>query len=80
VDRIENDESNNSSILASVFVAAVTFIPSIYLSTMGGYTCTQTNEMGSGAMIYISSFITIDSAIQKLRRGIHRHTDSMVIS
>jgi hypothetical protein len=34
-------------------------------------------EMGSGAMIYIPSFIKFGSAIQKLIRGIHRHTDSM---
>jgi hypothetical protein len=33
--------------------------------------------MGSVAMIY--SFIKIGSGIQKLTRGIHRHTDSMVI-
>jgi hypothetical protein len=37
-------------------------------------------EMGSVAMIYIVSSIKIDSAIQKLMGGIHRHTDSMVIS
>jgi hypothetical protein len=37
-------------------------------------------EMGSGAMIYIPSFIKIGSGIQKLVGGIHRHTDSMVIS
>jgi hypothetical protein len=37
-------------------------------------------EIGSGAMIYIPSFIKIGSGIQKLIRGIHRHTDSMVIS
>jgi hypothetical protein len=35
--------------------------------------------MGSGAMIYIPSFIKIGSGIQKLLRGIHRHTDSTVI-
>jgi hypothetical protein len=29
-------------------------------------------EMGSGAMIYIPSFIIIGSGIQKLIRGIHR--------
>jgi hypothetical protein len=33
-------------------------------------------EMGSVAMIYIPSFIKIDSAIQKLIGGIHRHTDA----
>jgi hypothetical protein len=37
-------------------------------------------EMGSGAMIYIPSFIKIDSGIQRLVGGINRHTDSMVIS
>jgi hypothetical protein len=30
--------------------------------------------MGSGAMIYIPSFIKIGSDIQKLIGGIHRHT------
>jgi hypothetical protein len=33
-------------------------------------------EMGSGAMIYIPSFIQIDSAIQKLIGGIYRHMDT----
>jgi hypothetical protein len=37
-------------------------------------------EMGSGAIIYIPSFIQIGSGIQNLLRGIHRHTDRMVIS
>jgi hypothetical protein len=37
-------------------------------------------EVGSDGMIYIPSFIKIDSYIQKLMRGIHRHTDSMIIS
>jgi hypothetical protein len=31
-------------------------------------------EMGSGAMIYISSFIRIGTSIQNLIRGIHKHT------
>jgi hypothetical protein len=31
-------------------------------------------EMGSGAMMYIPSFIQTGSGIQKLIRGIHRHT------
>jgi hypothetical protein len=34
-------------------------------------------EMGSGAIICIPSFIKIGSGIQKLIRGIHRHTDSI---
>jgi hypothetical protein len=34
-------------------------------------------EMGSGAMIYIPSFIKIASGIQKLMKGeIQRHTQS----
>jgi hypothetical protein len=37
-------------------------------------------EMGSDAMIYIPSFIKIGSGFQKLKRGIHRHTDNMLIS
>jgi hypothetical protein len=35
-------------------------------------------EMGSGAMIYIPSFIKISSSIQELIGG-HIHTDSVVI-
>jgi hypothetical protein len=37
-------------------------------------------EMGSGAMIYIPNSIKIGSGIEKLMGGIHRHTDSRVIS
>jgi hypothetical protein len=40
----------------------------------------HTDEMNSGAMIYIPSFMKIGSGIQKLIGGRHRHTDSMVIS
>jgi hypothetical protein len=36
--------------------------------------------MGSGAVIFVPSFIKIGSAIQKLIGGMHRHTDSMVIA
>jgi hypothetical protein len=36
--RIENEAFNNSSILASEFVAAVTFLPSRCLATIGGFT------------------------------------------
>jgi hypothetical protein len=35
--------------------------------------------MGSGAIIYILSFLKIGSGIKKLIGGIHRHTDSMEI-
>jgi hypothetical protein len=34
---IENDASNNSSIVACVFVTAVTFLPSRCLATIGGF-------------------------------------------
>jgi hypothetical protein len=37
-------------------------------------------EMGSGAMIYIPSFIKIGSGIQNLIGENPRHTDSMEIS
>jgi hypothetical protein len=37
-------------------------------------------EMGSGAMIYLPSFIEIGSGIQKLIGRIPRHTDSMEIA
>jgi Uri superfamily endonuclease len=37
-------------------------------------------EMGTGAMIYIPSFIKIGSGIQKLMERIHRHTDRMEIA
>jgi hypothetical protein len=74
--RIENDAFNNFSVGACVFVAAVTFLPSRCLATIRGYTYRRTDssegfmkyaiEMSSGAMIYIPSFIKIDSSIQKL--------------
>jgi hypothetical protein len=37
-------------------------------------------EMGSGAMIRISSFIKTDARIQTLIGWLHRHIDSKVIS
>jgi hypothetical protein len=37
-------------------------------------------EMGSGAMIYITSFIKVGSDIQKLIGDTHRHTDSIEIT
>jgi hypothetical protein len=37
------------------------------------------NEVGSGAILYISSFIKIRSGIQKLRGGgVNRHTDTQM--
>jgi hypothetical protein len=37
-------------------------------------------EMGSGAMIYIPSFVQTGSGIQKLTGGNHRHTDCMEVA
>jgi hypothetical protein len=37
-------------------------------------------EMGSGALIYIPSFIEAGSGIQTLLEGIDRHTESMKIA
>jgi hypothetical protein len=36
--------------------------------------------MGSGAAIYIPSFIKISSGVEKQIGGIYRYTDSMVIA
>jgi hypothetical protein len=75
MDHIENYESNNSSIVACVFVATVTLLPSHCLATVGGNTYRWEGfmkyviEMGSSAMMYIPSFIKICSDIQKLMRG-----------
>jgi hypothetical protein len=33
-------------------------------------------EMGFGAMVYVPSFIKIESGIQMLIGGTHRHTDT----
>jgi hypothetical protein len=38
-----------------------------------------TTDMGPGAMMYVQIFIKTGSGIQKLIRGIHKHTDSVVI-
>jgi hypothetical protein len=35
-------------------------------------------EMGSGVMMFLPSFMKIDSAIQKITMGMHRHTERMV--
>jgi hypothetical protein len=36
--------------------------------------------MGSGAVIYVPSFIKFGAGIQKLIGGIHKHTDSMEVA
>jgi hypothetical protein len=66
-DSIEKYSSKNSSILAYAFVAAVTFLPSCCLATIGGYRHADwwvgfmkyVIEMGSCPMIYIPSVIKI---------------------
>jgi hypothetical protein len=78
-DRIENDASNNDSIVACVFVATVKFLTEPLPSNEREYTYRYTDwwegfmkyavEMGWGAMTYIPSFIKIDSGIQKLIGG-----------
>jgi hypothetical protein len=80
MDRVENDASNNSCIVACVFVAAVKFLPSRCLAKIVGDTYRWEGfmkyviKMGSGAMTYIPSFIKIGSGIQKLiGAGMHGH-------
>jgi hypothetical protein len=36
-------------------------------------------EIGSGAMVYVRSFITVGSDVQKLIEGIHSHIYSMEV-
>jgi hypothetical protein len=91
---IENETSNNPSIVACVFVATGSYIPSRCLATIGGYTYRHAGwwegfveyavEMDAGAMIYIPGFRKTRSGIHGLKGGrvslTHRHTDSMVLS
>jgi hypothetical protein len=77
MDNIENYASNSCFIVACIFVVAVTFITSHCLAMIGGYTYRHMMveivkyavEMGSGAMMYIQSFMKIGSGIQKLIVG-----------
>jgi hypothetical protein len=88
MERIENDASYNSSIVAFEFVAAETVLQSRCLEMIGRYTYRHTdwwegfmnyaNEMGSGAMIYIPVFIKIGSMIQKLVGGLHRRHNDLI--
>jgi hypothetical protein len=76
---IENDASNNSSIVSCVFVTVITFLASRCLVTIGGYTYRGTDwwegfmkyavEMGSGAVIYTPSLIKMCSGVHKLIWG-----------
>jgi hypothetical protein len=64
-DRVENDSSNNFSVVACVFVALVTFLPSRCLTAIGDIRVgTQTDErylwstaLWLSQMIYVPSFI-----------------------
>jgi hypothetical protein len=89
MDCKENDVPNNSSIPACAFVAAVIILPSHCLATIRGYKYTHTDrwegymeyivQMGSDAIIYMSSFIKIGSGIQTLMgRGIHRQQGYLI--
>jgi hypothetical protein len=74
---IENEASNNSPIVACVFVTAVTFLPSRCLATIGRF-------LPSRCLATISGFLPIRclATIRELVlsrylatiRGIHRHT------
>jgi hypothetical protein len=67
--------SNSSSIIVCVLVAAVTLFSGRCLATIGGYTYRHTHswerfmqyavKMSSGAIMYIPTFIKIDSGIPK---------------
>jgi hypothetical protein len=72
---MENDASMNPSIVACVFAATIKFLPiRCVASVAGSHTDTDrwegfimyAVEMGSGAMIYIPSFVNIGSGFQKL--------------
>jgi hypothetical protein len=88
MDCIENDASNNSSIVACVFVATVMFLRSRCLEKVKGYSYRHIDrwegfakyavEMGPGAMIYIPSFVKIGSGIRKMM-GRHRQHDDLII-
>jgi hypothetical protein len=64
-------------------------LPSRCLATFGGYIYRNTDwwegffnsaiEMGSGAVIYLPSFIKIGSGIQKLIGWINRHTHISIL-
>jgi hypothetical protein len=73
-DHIGDDSPRNYSIVACIFVAALTFILSCCLATIRGYIWREENiyevfmkcavEKGSGVMIYIPGLMKIGSAIQ----------------
>jgi hypothetical protein len=68
---IENDASNNSSIVSCVFVTAVTFLANRCLTTIGGF-------LPSRYLATINGFLP--RCCLATTRGIDRHTHSNVIS
>jgi hypothetical protein len=64
-DRIENYASNNSSIVASVFITAIKFLQSRCPAAMGGF-------LSSRYLATIRGFLT--SRCLPTKRVIHRHT------
>jgi hypothetical protein len=78
IDHIDNDASDNSSIVACVFVAAVTFLPSRCLANRGGHTDTDWWEgfmqyafwdgLRCRAMTYIPSFKSDRAIAQAISR------------
>jgi hypothetical protein len=84
----KNKASTNYFIVENVYVAAIKFLPSCCLATTEGQTYRHTDllegcmkypiEMDSSVMMCVPSFIKIDSGIQKLILGLHRHTDFQI--
>jgi hypothetical protein len=70
-DHIENDASNNSSILACAFITAVTFVLNRCVVTIGGFLPTRCLETIRG-LLPSRCLATIG--------GIHRHTHTNVVS
>jgi hypothetical protein len=76
--RIENDGSNNYSVVECVIFAAVTFLPSLCLANKGklhrhinrweGFK-NYVVELSSGAMISIANYITIQNVVKGIRRN-----------
>jgi hypothetical protein len=68
MSRIKDDWTDKHFIFACVSVAAVMFLLSRYLATIGRNTYRQrlkyAVEMGSGAMIYMPSFIQLVQAFE----------------
>jgi hypothetical protein len=66
--------------LSNITVTTATICEDVMLVLLMGRIYDLAVEMDSRVNIYIPTFIKICSGIQKLLVGIHRHTDSKVIS